>query len=80
VHFRSQGFDFRQPEDGDIYAILKCLALVYPLRSQATAPPLEDSSYKIVVTPSPRRFTDAGWMGARILSPDMLPFPEERGS
>ena len=75
VHFRSQGFDFRQPEDGDIYAILKYLALVYPLRSQGTAPPLEDSSYKIVVTPSPRRFTEAGWMGARILAPDMLPLP-----
>ena len=73
VHFRSQGFDFRQPEDGDIYAILKYLALVYPLRSQSTAPPLDDSSYKIVVTPSPRRFTEAGWMGARMLAPDALP-------
>lgn len=75
IHFRSQGFDFRQPEDGDIYAILKYLALVYPLRSEGTAPPLEDSSYKIVVTPSPRRFTEAGWMGARILATDVLPLP-----
>jgi uncharacterized protein (DUF58 family) len=76
IHFRSQGFDFRQPQDGDIYAILKYLALVYPLQSQGTAPPLEDSSYKIVVTPSPRRFAEAGWMGARILSPDVLPLSD----
>jgi uncharacterized protein (DUF58 family) len=76
VHFRSQGFDFRQPEDGDIYAILKYLALVYPLRSQSTAPPLEDSSYKIVVTPSPRRFTESGWVDARILAPEALPLSD----
>jgi len=73
VHFRSQGFDFRQPEDGDIYAILKYLALVYPQRSQSTAAPLEDSSYKIVLTPSPQRFAEAGWAGARMLSPDAPP-------
>jgi uncharacterized protein (DUF58 family) len=79
VHFRSQGFDFRQPEDGDIYAILKYLALVYPLRSQETAPPLEDSSYKIVVTPSPRRFVEAGWTGARMLAPDMIHAPDADG-
>src|SRR5262249_20622112 len=30
IHFRSGGFDFRQPEEGDIYTILKYLALVYP--------------------------------------------------
>ena len=30
IHFRSNGYLFRQPEDGDIYTILKYLALVYP--------------------------------------------------
>ncbi len=30
VHFRSNGYALRQPEDGDVYAILKYLALVYP--------------------------------------------------
>src|SRR3954464_6730488 len=30
IHFRSNGFEFRQPEDGDIFAILRYLALVYP--------------------------------------------------
>ena len=38
IHFRSQGFQFRQPEDGDIYAILKYLALVYPQRTEGPEP------------------------------------------
>ena len=75
IHFRSQGFDFRQPEDGDIYTILKYLALVYPQNANATEAPLDDTSYKIVFTPAPRAFRDAGWMDARILSPDVLPVP-----
>ena len=75
IHFRSQGFDFRQPEDGDIYAILKYLALVYPQRANAPEAALDDTSYKIVFTPSPRAFREAGWMEARILTPDALPAP-----
>ncbi|MBZ5583001.1 MAG: DUF58 domain-containing protein [Acidobacteriia bacterium] len=75
IHFRAQGFDFRQPEDGDIYTILKYLALVYPQRAEETEPPLEETSYKILLTASPRRFLDAGWLGARILDPGVLPIP-----
>jgi uncharacterized protein (DUF58 family) len=66
IHFRSNGFHFRQPEDGDIYAILKYLALVYP-QAAVPEPPMEETSYKIVFTPSPQRFLDAGWMGARLI-------------
>jgi uncharacterized protein (DUF58 family) len=69
IHFRSNGFSFRQPEDGDIYAILKYLALVYAQGGNSPEGPLEDASYKIVFTPSPQRFRDAGWLDARILSP-----------
>jgi uncharacterized protein (DUF58 family) len=75
IHFRSAGYEFRQPEDGDIYTILKYLALVYPQRSEAPEPPLDESSFKVVFTPAPRAFRDAGWMHARILSPDVLPVP-----
>jgi uncharacterized protein (DUF58 family) len=73
IYFRAQGFDFRQPEDGDIYTILKYLALVYPQSGNAPEPPFEETSYKIVFTVSPRRFAEAGWAGARILSPEGLP-------
>ena len=75
IHFRSHGYEFRQPEDGDIYAILKYLALVYPQRADGVEPPLDETSYQIAFTPSPRRFMDAGWMGARFLTPDILPVP-----
>jgi len=75
IYFRSGGFDFRQPQEGDIYTILKYLALVYPQGTSVTEAPLDDTSYKIVFTPSPRKFRDAGWMDARILSPDVLALP-----
>ena len=79
IHFRAQGFGFRQPEDGDIYTILKYLALVYPQSSGTPEAPLDDTSYKIVFTPTPRAFRDAGWMDARILTPDVLPAPAAGG-
>jgi uncharacterized protein (DUF58 family) len=75
IHFRSAGYEFRQPEDGDIYTILKYLALVYPQRSEAPEAPLDETSFKVVFTPAPRAFREAGWMDARILSPDVLPVP-----
>ena len=78
IHFRSNNFQLRQPEEGDIYSILKFLALVYPQAASASESPLDDTSYKIVFTPSPRRFTEAGWMAARILDPAVLPAPAAR--
>jgi len=76
IHFRSNGYQFRQPEDGDIYTILKYLALVYPQTGSTQEAPLDETSYRIVFTPSPRKFAEAGWMGARILTPDMLRIPD----
>ncbi len=80
IYFRSHGFAFRQPEDGDIYTILKYLALVYPQAAGAPEAPRDETSYKIVFTPSPRKFSDAGWAGARVLSPDVLPVPARAGA
>jgi uncharacterized protein (DUF58 family) len=77
IHFRSQGFAFRQPEDGDIYAILRYLALVYPQGADGPEPPLDSTSYKLIFTPAPGRFREAGWMDARILSPDELPLAKD---
>jgi uncharacterized protein (DUF58 family) len=73
IHFRSNGYFFRQPEDGDIYTILKYLALVYPQAANMPEAPIDESSYQIVFTPSPQKFSEAGWESARILSPDILP-------
>ncbi|HEX3745008.1 MAG TPA: DUF58 domain-containing protein [Bryobacteraceae bacterium] len=78
IHFRSHGFELRQPEEGDIYAILRYLALVYPQKATVPEPPLDDSSFKIVFTPAPRRFAESGWLDARLLAPDVLPLPASR--
>lgn len=75
IHFRSNGYVFRQPEDGDIYTILKYLALVYPQAANAPEGPIDESSYQIVFTASPRKFSEAGWVRARILAPGDLPLP-----
>lgn len=72
IHFRSQGFDFRHPRDGDIYTILKYLALVYPQRGNSPEVPVDETSYRMVFTPSPERFRESGWAGARMVHPDSL--------
>ena len=72
IHFRSNGFSFRQPEEGDIYTILKYLALVYAQGATAAEGPIEESSYKLVFTANPQKFAAGGWMDARILSPGNL--------
>src|SRR5271157_2614345 len=80
INFRSHNFQLRQPEDGDIYSILKYLALVYPQAGIAPEPPLDDTSYKIVFTPAPRKFSEASWAEARVLDPSVLPVPAARAA
>ena len=70
IRFRSQEFDFRLPEEGDIYVILKYLALVYPLRGKPAEPPYDETAYEIVFSSTPERFRELGWAGARMVSPD----------
>ncbi len=79
VHFRSNGFALRLPEEGDIYALLKYLALVYPQTGAAAESPLDETAFHVVLTAAPEPFRDAGWgagaNAARILTPDELPVP-----
>jgi uncharacterized protein (DUF58 family) len=75
IYCRSQGTNLRIPEDGDIYTILKFLALVTPLRGETPQPPADENSFKLVFTAAPEKFADAGWMAARMLSPGSLPVP-----
>ena len=44
-------------------------------RAETPEAPLNDASFKLVFTPSPRAFRDAGWIDARLLGPDALPVP-----
>lgn len=70
IVFRSQEFNFRLPEEGDIYTLLKYLALVYPLHGKPAEPPFDDTAYEIVFSAAPERFRELGWAAARMLGPD----------
>jgi uncharacterized protein (DUF58 family) len=75
VRFQSQDFSVRVPEEGDIYTILKFLALVYPITAKPTEPPVDESSFQIVFSADPQRLEAAGWTPARVLRPADLPVP-----
>jgi uncharacterized protein (DUF58 family) len=72
IHFRTQEFDFRLPEEGDIYTILKYLALVTSRAGKPPEAPADETSFPIVLTASPQRFSEPGWAPARIIGPDFL--------
>lgn len=70
IRFRSQQFDIRVPEEGDVYAILKYLALVFPQAGRLPEAPADESSFQIVLSVTPGRFRDLGWAPAHLLGPD----------
>ncbi len=72
IFFRTQDFDFRLPEEGDIYTILKYLAVVKSRPGKPPDAPADESSFPIVLTPSPQRFADPAWGGARLIGPEAL--------
>jgi uncharacterized protein (DUF58 family) len=77
VRLRTQELDMRVPEEGDIYALLKYLALVSPMRGRPPAAPDDKESFQIVLTAQPGRMEALGWgqgegRGARILSPEKM--------
>jgi len=72
IHFRSQDLTFRLPEEGDIYTILKYLALVDCQTGKAAEPPVDEHSFQIVFSAAPSRFAQVGWGGARLLGPGDL--------
>ena len=75
VRLRTQELDLSLPEDGNIYALLKYLALVSPLRGKPPAAPEETGSFQIVFTAQPGRMESLGWdvgdrRTSRVLGPD----------
>lgn len=74
VRFRTQDFEVLTPVEGDVYVILKYLALVECRHRAAPLRNLEEESVAIVFTSSPRRLEDCDWNNARILAPDHWAF------
>jgi uncharacterized protein (DUF58 family) len=75
VRFCTQEFDVSLPDEGDIYTILKYLALVSPMKGKTPAAPDDPSSFQIVFSSNPQRMTALGWgsgeeRGGRMLGLD----------
>jgi hypothetical protein len=70
IRFRSQQFDIRVPEEGDVSTIMKYLALVIPQTGKLPESPADKSSLQLVLSASPSRFRDLGWAPAHLLDPD----------
>lgn len=61
IRFRTQATDIQVPGDGDIYTILKYLAIVAPIRGRAVPTSSDRNTFQVVFTPAPERFVEAGW-------------------
>ena len=72
IHFRTQEADLRLPEEGDVYTVLKYLALVRNRTGKPPEAPADEISFPIVLSASPERFGDPKWSLARIIGPDSL--------
>jgi uncharacterized protein (DUF58 family) len=75
VRFETQEFDISLPDEGDIYTILKYLALVAPRRGKTASAPDDPSSFHIVFSTNPTRMSALGWgagdsRGGRLLGLD----------
>lgn len=72
VRLRTQTFDFETPGDGDVYAILRYLALVEPLRTRTLPGPSREDTIQVLLSASPERLVEAGWQKAHVVGPETL--------
>ena len=74
VRLRTQEFDLASPAEGDIYAILRYLALVSRRMGARPPGPDQSSPLQIMLSANPQRLSAIGWggPGSRILGPDAL--------
>jgi uncharacterized protein (DUF58 family) len=75
IRFRTQGYEVRLPEEGDVYTILKYLALANSVSGRPAEPPVDDTSFQIVFSADPHRFEELGWTPARLLGPGAFAAP-----
>lgn len=74
VRFCTQDVDWQLPEEADVYAILKYLAIVSIRRGRPLAAAQDRNVFHIVFSASPERLSAAGWefggANTRLLTPD----------
>ena len=69
IRFRTQEFDLCLPAEGDVYAVLKYLALVSPQQGRDLIDPGDEDSCRVVFSTRPEGAEEAGWGGALLLQP-----------
>jgi len=70
VRFRTQDFDLLTPVEGDVYAVLKYLALVQPRRAATLPGPGAEESFQLLFTTRPRAGKEAEWSAGPVLTPE----------
>jgi len=74
LRFVTQDAELRCPDETDVYAILKYLALVSPRQGKTLPVPHDQDVFQVVFSASPDRLADAGWNleepNVRVLGPD----------
>jgi uncharacterized protein (DUF58 family) len=66
----TQTADIRFPVTGDIYTMLKFLALAEPVRARTPVYPNEQSSLQVVFSLNPNNLEEGGWRAVRLLGRD----------
>jgi len=74
VRFGTQDWEILTPVEGDVYDILKYLALVQPRSASIPLQHRFEPSVTIVFTAQPSRVEQSAWAGARFLHPGCFPF------
>lgn len=72
VRFRTQDFDLQTPVEGDVYAILRYLALVSRRRKAEPLHPLLEDSAQVLFTARTMDPLESGWLDARVVGPGAL--------
>ncbi len=74
LRFATQDIELRCPEETDVYAILKYLAVVFPRRGKPLPVPHDQDAFQVVFSASPGRLAEAGWnledANLRLLGPE----------
>jgi len=73
LRLRTQDFDFSMPELGNVYDMLKRLALVASVEGKPLLAPTEGDACQLVFSArDPHQLAEAGWRQARLLGPEEL--------
>jgi uncharacterized protein (DUF58 family) len=79
IRFRTQEYDITAPAEGDVYTILKYLALVERKRNDDAPEPGEERSCQVVFTARHDAFVESGWAAAMFVGPETFPSSEASG-